>query len=55
MTRLVEQDPSFSIALERRLRRFGDSPVMARYLADLATAGAPPGIGQAAAVMQRPS
>lgn len=55
MARLVEQDPSFSIALERRLRRFGDSPLMTGYLADLATAGAPPGIGQAAAVIQRQS
>jgi adenylate cyclase len=47
MTRLVTLDPAFSLAIERRLRRFGDSPVMERYLADLAAAGAPPGIGQA--------
>ncbi len=48
MTRLVARDPAFSLAAERRLRRFGDSPLMERYLVDLAAAGAPPGLGQAA-------
>jgi adenylate cyclase len=48
MARLVGLDPTFSLAVERRLRRFGDSPVMERYLTDLAAAGAPPGMGQAA-------
>src|SRR5215218_1863558 len=33
MTRLVALDPGFSLSAERRLRRFGDSPVMERYLA----------------------
>ena len=55
MTRLTELDPTFSVAVERRLRRFGDSPLMARYLADLAAAGAPAGLGQAAAELQRPT
>ena len=55
MTRLTQLDPTFSVAVERRLRRFGDSPLMARYLADLAAAGAPAGLGQAAAELQRPT
>lgn len=48
MTRLAAQDPSFSLAAERRLRRFGDSPLMQRYLDDLAAAGAPAGLDQVA-------
>jgi adenylate cyclase len=48
MQRLLAAEPTFSLTVERRLRRFGDSPVMERYLADLALAGAPPGAGQAA-------
>ena len=48
MARLVEQDPTFSVAAERRLRRFGESPLMERYLADLAAAGAPAGPSQVA-------
>jgi adenylate cyclase len=48
MSRLVGLDAEFSLAAERRLRRFGDSPVMEQYIADLAAAGAPPGAGQAA-------
>jgi adenylate cyclase len=48
MQRLLAADQAFSLAAERRLRRFGDSPVMQRYLADLTLAGAPPGTGQAA-------
>ena len=52
MTRLAGLDPTFSLAAERRLRRFGNSPLMARYLADLASAGAPAGLDQVA--MPRP-
>ena len=48
MGRLTELDPGFSVAVERRLRRFGDSPLMERYLADLAAAGAPRGLDQVA-------
>ena len=48
MARLIAIDPAFSVAVERRLRRFGDSPLMQLYLTDLAAAGAPPGMGQAA-------
>ena len=48
MARLIAIDPAFSVAVERRLRRFGDSPLMQLYLTDLASAGAPPGMGQAA-------
>jgi adenylate cyclase len=48
MTRLLRVEPGFTLAEERRLRRFGDSPEMQRYLADLAAAGAPPGSGEAA-------
>ena len=55
MARLTELDPGFSVAVERRLRRFGDSPLMERYLADLAAAGAPRGLGQVAAELQRPT
>ena len=54
MARLIAIDPAFSVAVERRLRRFGDSPLMQLYLTDLAAAGAPPGLGQAA-VPQQPA
>ena len=47
MARLVREDPRFSLATERALRRFGDSPLMEQFLADLVLAGAPPGPGQA--------
>jgi adenylate cyclase len=47
MTRLLGLDPTFSLAAERRTARFGASPLMERYLADLAAAGAPAGPGQA--------
>jgi adenylate cyclase len=47
VARLVAIDPAFSIAAERAVKRFGDSPVMVSYLADLATAGAPAMAGQA--------
>ena len=36
MTRLLRIEPGFTLAAERRLRRFGESPEMERYLADLA-------------------
>lgn len=47
MARLLRLDPRFTLASERTLRRFGDSPLMEQFLADLALAGAPPGPGQA--------
>lgn len=47
MTRLTAQDPEFSLSIERATRRFGNSPLMERYLADLAAAGAPEVAGQA--------
>jgi adenylate cyclase len=46
MARLSELDPTFSLAGERETARFGDSPLMNRYLADLKTAGAPAAAGQ---------
>jgi adenylate cyclase len=47
MVRLLRLDPGFTLAAERASRRFGDSPLMEQFLADLALAGAPPGPGQA--------
>lgn len=47
LARLVGLNPAFSLSAERASRRFGDSPLMARYLADLAAAGAPEAAGQA--------
>ncbi len=41
MSRLKAVDPGFSLAEEREYRRFGDSPLMEAYLADLKAAGAP--------------
>ena len=41
MKRLVQADPTFSLATERTYRRFGDSPLMDRFLAQLASAKAP--------------
>ena len=41
MTRLRQADPQFSLAAEREYRRFGNSPLMDRFLADLARAQAP--------------
>jgi len=41
MLRLLEADPTFSLASERSYRRFGDSPLMERFLAQLASAKAP--------------
>lgn len=51
MARLTGLDPAFSLSAERATRRFGHSPLMERYLADLAVAGAPEAAGQA----QRPA
>jgi len=41
MAELVVVEPRFSVAGERLYRRFGVSPLMERYLRDLAAAGAP--------------
>jgi adenylate cyclase len=46
MARLSELDPTFSLSAERETQRFGDSPLMDRYLADLKAAGAPAAAGQ---------
>lgn len=48
MARLLAADPAFSLAAERRLRRFGEAPQMERYLRDLDRAGAPRGLDQVA-------
>lgn len=47
LRRLIELDPSFSLAQERETKRFGDSPLMERLIGDLAAAGAPEAAGQA--------
>ena len=41
MARLIAANPQFSLAAERNYRRFGNSPLMNRFLADLARAKAP--------------
>jgi adenylate cyclase len=41
MARLTEIDPMFSLVAERQAARFGDSPLMSRYLADLEAADTP--------------
>ena len=46
MARLVALDPRFSLSAERDTARFGDSPLMDRYLADLESAGAPRAVAQ---------
>jgi adenylate cyclase len=46
MARLIDLDPSFALSAERATARFGATPLMERYLADLAAAGAPAGAGQ---------
>jgi adenylate cyclase len=38
---LRSASPKFSLAVEREYRRFGNSPLMERFLADLARANAP--------------
>ena len=48
MTRLLKVEPGFSLAVERRLRRFGNSMEMQRYLSAPGAAGAPAGSGEAA-------
>jgi adenylate cyclase len=47
MAQLIAVEPAFSLSAERAYRRFGNSPVMDRYLADLAAAGAVENAGQA--------
>src|SRR5918996_2236663 len=46
MARLIELDPIFSLSAERETARFGESPLMKLYLADLEAAGAPAAVGQ---------
>jgi adenylate cyclase len=46
MARLIELDPTFALPAERETARFGNSPLMERYLADLEAAGAPAAAGQ---------
>ncbi|MGO6843912.1 tetratricopeptide repeat protein [Rhizobium ruizarguesonis] len=41
MANLVKAKPDFSLETERNYRRFGDSPLMEQFLADLARAEAP--------------
>jgi adenylate cyclase len=41
MANLIEAQPTFSLAAERSYRRFGDRPLMDRFLSDLARAKAP--------------
>lgn len=41
MARLLKSNPKFSLAEERKYRRFGDSDLMERFLADLARIRAP--------------
>jgi adenylate cyclase len=41
MARLLKSNPKFSMAVERKYRRFGVSDLMERFLADLARARAP--------------
>lgn len=53
MKQLTALEPGFSIEAERAQRRFGDSPLMQRYLDDLSTAGAPPVAGQARRQLDR--
>ena len=55
MARLIELDPTFSLAAERETARFGASPLMDRYLADLETAGAPAAAGQVRAPAAGPA
>jgi adenylate cyclase len=47
MAQLVSLEPAFSLSAERSTRRFGDSPLMERYLLDLTAAGAPEAAGHA--------
>lgn len=47
MAQLIRVEPGFSLSTERATRRFGNSPLMERYLADLATAESPESAGRA--------
>ena len=53
LAQLLRIEPGFSLAAERATRRFGDSPLMQRYLADLAAAEAPASAGDASRVGNR--
>jgi adenylate cyclase len=55
MARLIALDPAFSLSAERQTGRFGASPLMDRYLADLAAAGAPAVAGQVRAPAADPA
>jgi adenylate cyclase len=55
MARLTGLDPTFSLSAERETARFGDSPLMNRYLADLEAAGAPAAAGQVRAPAADPA
>jgi adenylate cyclase len=47
MAQLISLEPAFSLSAERATRRFGESPLMERYLLDLTAAGAPEAAGHA--------
>jgi adenylate cyclase len=47
VARLIAADPAFSVASEQSYKRFGDFPLMERYVADLRLAGVPEVAGQA--------
>lgn len=53
MERLVAADREFSLASEAEYRRFGDSPLMERYLAELAQALAPKSADDRSRFVQR--
>lgn len=55
MARLVEAKPEFSIAAERTYRRFGDSPLMERFLAALGNASAPESSDRRSAAVEGPA
>jgi adenylate cyclase len=55
MTRLVAADADFSLQSEAEYRRFGDSPLMERYLAELAQAQAPKSASDASRTAERAS
>ncbi len=47
VARLITIDPAFSVTSEQSYKRFGDFPLMERYMADLRLAGVPEVAGQA--------
>lgn len=55
MARLVEAKPDFSIAAERAYRRFGESPLMERFLAALGNASAPESSDRRSAAVEGPA